>query len=284
MTEMGAAIGPAPVGPPPGADGPRWPPGACERCGVVHRCTNVPSCHDDGWLKPEHDQIWLLPAGQRLVRCGCTATREREAERLRKVSNLEGVAGLTFASFDPTVPDVGEAFTIAQAFAVEPKGWLLFHGNVGAGKTHLAAAVANELVARRRLVVFQVVPTLLDHLKAAFKPDSPVDHDELFASVLNAETLVLDDLGTERATPWAREKLFQLVDHRYLRRLPTVVTTNRKRDQFRDENDQRLASRLWDRGLCQVVAFTGRDYRQRSLAERKVVPIREARKAKGATS
>ncbi len=101
-------------------------------------------------------------------------------------------------------------------------------GTYGCGKTHLAAAIANTVTTREDHgeVMFVVVPDLLDHLRAAFSPQSAMPYDRLFNAVKNSSILILDDLGTESATPWAKEKLFQLLNYRYTAQLPTVITTS----------------------------------------------------------
>ena len=117
----------------------------------------------------------------------------------------------------------------AAASPKTPTGWLVFTGDFGCGKTHLAAAIANHQVTPGRASpIFVVVPELLDHLRATFSPNSATTLDRLFEQVKNAPLLVLDDLGTESATPWAQEKLFQLLNHRYAARLPTVITTSNR--------------------------------------------------------
>ncbi len=136
----------------------------------------------------------------------------------------------------------------ARAFAAEPDGWLLVHGPSGAGKTHVAAALANRCLELGRPALFVVVPDLLDHLRAAFNPGSELGYDSLFEQVRNAPVLILDDLGTQHATSWAQEKLFQLLNHRYNARLPTVVTSNLSPERF----DERLRMRLTDPDLCRV--------------------------------
>ena len=67
----------------------------------------------------------------------------------------------------------------ARAFAEEPDGWLLVHGPSGAGKTHVAAAIANRCIERGQPALFVVVPDLLDHLRAAYNPNSEMGYDAL---------------------------------------------------------------------------------------------------------
>jgi DNA replication protein DnaC len=86
-----------------------------------------------------------------------------------------------------------------------------------------------------------------------------VSYDAVFEGLRTVGLLVLDDLGAEAPTPWAAEKLYQLLNHRYNYRLPTVVTTNRDLDRL----EGRLATRLRDRRLCQHVRLTAADYRRR---------------------
>ena len=136
----------------------------------------------------------------------------------------------------------------AHEFAEQPYGWLVLTGTYGCGKTHLAASIANHQLGKRRSALFVVVPDLLDHLRATFNPQSPISYDKLFDQVRRAPLLVLDDLGTESATAWAKEKLYQLFNYRYNARLPTVITTSREIDDL----DPRLRSRLLDPARCQI--------------------------------
>lgn len=105
--------------------------------------------------------------------------------------------------------------------------------------------------------LFVVVPDLLDHLRATFNPHSTVTFDQRFEEVRRAPLLILDDLGTESATPWAREKLYQVFDYRYNARLPTVITTA----THIEELDPRLATRMLDVSLCTPFAILVPAYR-----------------------
>jgi DNA replication protein DnaC len=100
-------------------------------------------------------------------------------------------------------------------------------------------------VSQGHSALFVVVPDLLDHLRATFSPDSLISYDKRFEQVRTAPLLILDDLGIESATPWAREKLFQLFNYRYNARLPTVITMQKMVEEL-EETNPRLSSRMLD--------------------------------------
>jgi len=187
------------------------------------------------------------------------------ASERSELSSLRLHADQTFDTFDPRagelpkeeVENLRRAVEIALDFAENPEGWLAFTGDHGCGKTHLAAAIANYRPQRGRPVLFVVVPDLLDHLRAAFNPQSVVPFDKRFEEVRRSPFLVLDDLGTESATPWAREKLYQIFDYRYNARLPTVITTATPIEDL----DPRLATRMLDVSRCTLFAILAPAYR-----------------------
>jgi DNA replication protein DnaC len=223
------------------------PEGECPLCkGAGYRRMDVPYGH---------------PQFGKALPCQCKlnerAVRRREA--LLRISNLGALAEKSFETFHLRVPGVQQGYQAALEFAIHPKGWLLLLGPYGCGKTHLAAAIANMHLARGFVVLFSAVPDLLDHLRSTFAPTSEVVYDELFSLMREAELLVLDDLGTQNPTPWANEKLFQLLNYRYHQQLPTVITSN---NQGLEILDERLRSRLEDRGLVRTVVFEqAKDYR-----------------------
>lgn len=144
----------------------------------------------------------------------------------------------------------------ARQWALNPEGWLCLMGAYGSGKTHLAAAIANQLYEDGKDVVFFTVPDLLDVLRQAFDPQENTRFDKRFHEILNAPILILDDFRLASATPWAKEKLFQIIDYRYLAKLPTVITTS----DTMEEVDKRVATRLLDQRVCQVFAIQVRSY------------------------
>jgi len=178
-----------------------------------------------------------------------------------ELSSLALMGNKTFGSFEDRtseglppdgVKSLQKVLKAAHNYAERPKGWLVFMGGYGSGKTHLAAAIANYRARLGDPPLFVMVPDLLDHLRATFSPNSNVAFDRRFDEIRTAPLLVLDDLGTQSMTPWVKEKLYQLFNYRYNAELPTVITTS---DSL-DEMDPRIRSRLLDGKLVSIYAMT----------------------------
>jgi DNA replication protein DnaC len=148
------------------------------------------------------------------------------------------------------------AFREAFEFAKSPEDWLVFQGDNGCGKTHLAAAIVNYQYQNKKPALFIVVPDFLDHLRSTFSPESKISYDQLFESVKNAPLLVLDDFGKQTTTPWANEKLYQVINYRYNAQLPTVITTNCSTDEL----DSPIASRFIDPKISTLFHITAPHY------------------------
>ena len=189
---------------------------------------------------------------------------------------LELLRNMTFDNFDHKrleLPpeqrqNLRQAFNLAVEFARSPEGWLIFQGVNGCGKTHLAAAIANYRLAQGKPVLFVVVPDLLDHLRSTFSPDSKISYDEFSEKLKETPLLILDDFGEQSTTPWAQEKLYQLINYRYNARLPMVVTTCLSLDEI----ETRISSRMVDPRISLVFNITAPDYRGN------VKPTRQAKR------
>ena len=215
-----------------------------------------PICRGRGWRTAE------VPAGHpdfgQVVTCECQQ-RRLSAERLQRLlrySNLGHLTRFTFGTLKPEgiTPDedsrrmFAEACRAAAEYAESPAGWLVLAGPNGSGKTHLAAAIANHCIEAGRVVFFMHVPDLLDHLRATYAPASELTYSELYAQVVDAPLLILDGLGAHSSTPWAEEKLQQVVNHRFNAELPTVVTTASPLADL----DSYIRSRLEAAGLSRI--------------------------------
>jgi DNA replication protein DnaC len=210
----------------------------CERCG------------GRGWILEDD-------GGQ-----GTAVACECQAESV--VPRLLGMAGIpdryrrcTFDNFQVVDPDEGRGHQLLAArtrarryvdeFVTEEGRFsehgLLFTGPTGVGKTHLAVAVLRELVGRYRVHARFVDCTALIHrLQSTFEPGSPRGKQEVLDPVLQAEILVLDDLGAQKQSDWVSEILYLVLNERYSSRSPTIVTTNLRIDPGREPLSDRLDS------------------------------------------
>ena len=225
-----------------------------------------PICKGQGFLVL--DVPYGHPDFGKLIACRCTEARIA-LEPQPGVARAEqpGRAGPDDVRHVPArrrqparvgAPALHQAFDICLEYAKRPRGWLVLLGGYGAGKTHLAAAITNYNIDLGRPAIFVVVPDLLDHLRAAFGPTSESGVDERLETIRETPLLILDDLGAHHSTPWAQEKLFQILNHRYNSRLPTVITTNQRLEEL----DPRIGSRLADLDLSQIFEIPAPDFRQ----------------------
>ena len=104
---------------------------------------------------------------------------------------------------------IESAFKACKIYAENPEGWLTLYGETGVGKTHLAISIANRRIELGDSAFFTFVPELLDYLRQAFDPKSEINYEDRFDLVKKTPLLILDDLGKERSSQWAVEKLIK---------------------------------------------------------------------------
>jgi DNA replication protein DnaC len=209
---------------------------------------SCPDCGGAGYyhLPPLPDaQPWEM----RLTRCqSCNPVPET-------VGIPPRFEGCTMETFDLTInPRMETAVKAAKAVACGKMWGAVLIGLYGTGKTHLAVAAMKASV-HERPSLFWSVPRLLDFWRRAYEVEA-FKIEYLMAPYLSGRfLLVLDDLGTEKMTEWAAERLYEVIDARYGGMLPTIVTSNIEVDRL----DPRIVSRF---GRA-VVACVGRDVRMR---------------------
>jgi DNA replication protein DnaC len=231
--------------------------------------SDCPICGGVGFLRSD------VPVGHpdfgRLEPCVCRSNEvvQNARQRLYEMSNLDRLSHLTFENFKTSgnpkaefiapqeISSLQEAKDASENFFRSLQGWLLLEGAYGCGKTHLAAAIANAAVHNGIPTLFITVPDLLDSLRFAYgNPETTFE--ARFNEIKNADLLVMDDFGTQNATAWAQEKLFQIINYRYINQLPTVITTN----LILDEIESRIRSRLQDSDFVQHIRIIAPDYRR----------------------
>lgn len=227
---------------------------------------DCPECQNTGWVTapvtPEQDTA--LPARK----CHCLLAEE--LEDLFRFSGLTPpLREQTFANFRLDVYPAAERDYMLQlqedcrqfaqtVAAGEGTDNLLLMGGFGLGKTFLATAIANHVVAQRKVGIYFTFPEFLDVLRRQRFDDESGAWPEA-QRLLLADLLVLDDLGTEKLSEWAAQELFSIVNHRVIRHLPMVFVTNLTLPELREWYGERIFSRLV--GSAQILEFRGVDIR-----------------------
>ncbi len=101
-----------------------------------------------------------------------------------------------------------------------------------------------------------------------------MSYDQLFERVKTTPLLVFDDFGEQASTPWAQEKLYQVINYRYNAELPTVITTVCSLDEI----ESRIGSRLIDHKLSTFFNITAPDYRGDLRSSQSAKKYRRGRK------
>jgi DNA replication protein DnaC len=154
------------------------------------------------------------------------------------------------------------------------RNWLYLFGAHGLGKTHIAVAALKYLCLER-----QWEPLLVrwseycSRIQQSWHSQEAESEYQLLRKASNLTLLVLDDIDKRASSEWALGKLFELIDHRYLRQLPTILTANRSLEALltyweRNEQTQDLARAIISRIMGQllgVIEFSGQDYRLRGI-------------------
>lgn len=231
----------------------------------------------------ERKQTWFEVKGliaRNKVPCMCRCEREKleaeeaarkQEEQYRLIQQYRN-RGLTdeqykACTFDADDGTDEEASTTCRRYVErwqrmqESNTGLILWGDVGGGKTFLAACVANALIDKGIPATMTTIPRLV----AAITKDFGKDREEVLYMVANAPLLVLDDVGTERNTEYNNEQVYEIINARYKAKKPLIITTNLTMTEMKSETDE-AKKRIYDRivEMCpypQKVTSTGRRQR-----------------------
>ena len=147
----------------------------------------------------------------------------------------------------------------------ENNAGIMLWGDVGGGKTFLAACIANALIDKGIPATMTTIPRLV----AAMTKDFGKEREDVLYMVANAPLLVLDDVGTERKTEYNNELVYEIVNTRYKAKKPLVITTNLAMKEMAEETDK-TKKRIYDRliEMCTPCKVTSTGRRQQAARSR----------------
>ena len=203
------------------------------------------------------------------AQCKCRGREEqqRRDEELRHAQAALPTGGITrtFDNFRPR-PGTDDMLAAARRFA-DRQGprMLVLVGQTGTGKSHLLEAIGRHALESGRTVRYDLSPRFLNRLRHTYDSDSGDDLHDLMAWYQRRDTVLLDDIGMESTTDWAREQLTTLVQERHNSGGWMVLATNLSKIAMSDRMGDRLASRLYagnpELPEMSVVVNTAEDYR-----------------------
>lgn len=236
------------------------------------------TCHErkDGEVKSLMDMKFIFKNN-----CKCDRERFEKQKQREKEQEIERLKRSCFISmsqwaytFDNYKGEKDKSYIIAKNYVKEYEQMkkenigLLFCGTVGSGKTYLACCIANALIEEYmiRVKIRNFAQIINDLQKSGFD----LDKNEYIEALTNVSVLILDDLGIERDTSYAKEQVYNIVNSRYLKQKPTIFTTNLPYEKIQNSDDgveyERIYSRIIE--MCIPVKVMGEDFRKRLQKEK----------------
>lgn len=235
--------------------------------------------------RKEREIIWFDGKPKKVpVMCKCRAEEERlKKEQMQKEEEMRSIQRAKVSSMmDDTFRTacfanyqirngnerhlkVAKKYCIEFSKMYERNQGLLFWGTVGTGKSYTAACIANYLLEANTSVVMTSFVRILQEMQGFDR-----EREETFTNKLNSvKLLIIDDLGAERSTDYALEKVYGIIDNRYRAKKPLILTTNLTLRQMQEATDIRYA-RIYDRifEMCYPMEFSGVSWRKREAARR----------------
>lgn len=235
--------------------------------------------------RKEREIIWFDNKPKKVpVMCKCRAEEERlKKEQMQKEEEMRSIQRAKISSMmddtfrtacfanyqirngDERHLKVAKKYCIEFSKMYERNQGLLFWGTVGTGKSYTAACIANYLLEANTSVVMTSFVRILQEMQGFDR-----EREETFTNKLNSvKLLIIDDLGAERSTDYALEKVYGIIDNRYRAKKPLILTTNLTLRQMQEATDIRYA-RIYDRifEMCYPMEFSGVSWRKREAAQR----------------
>lgn len=216
--------------------------------------------------------------GERIVGIICPCMKEKrdaeertaksaEYDRQRRICFAEtNMHSWTFQNSDKSNPQLEDVMqNYVQNFTTFKKSGkgLLLWGDVGTGKTYMAASVANALIDEGYKVLMTNFATLTNKIQGMWE-----GKQEYINSLNHYALLILDDLGTERKSEYMQEMVYNIIDSRYRSGLPMIITTNLSIEEIKKPKEignTRIYDRILER--CHPINVSGSSKRRKKIVE-----------------
>lgn len=227
-------------------------------------------CQDTGKIE-KYDEENRVSYGTSYCECYMDLLKKYSAEKMSSMTPLElssfedfdlnyyskSASGRGFSPYENMKIVLDGCLDYANTFDKDSNS-LYFCGRTGLGKTHLSLAIANEVIKKGYNVVYGSVINFLNKLER--EKFGRTDSFETEDVLINADLLILDDLGAEFSTPFVVSALYNIINSRIARGVPTIISSNLDVSEIKDRYPESVASRIV--GNYQIVEFAGKDIRQ----------------------
>lgn len=208
-------------------------------------------------------KVLKLPSGNEIkTNCEICINEEREIEQkksyeenlsnaLRRCKIPKRFFNSTFENFSADTPDKVNALSVCFEYANEfdsnfQKGNnLIFSGNVGTGKTHLATAIAKYIMHNNSVIYISTMDFICE-VRSTWKKDAEFSETEVKNKFKKANLLIIDEIGVQFGTEAEIIQLFDILDYRYREVLPTILITNLNLEGIKKVLGERVFDRLKD--------------------------------------
>lgn len=200
--------------------------------------------------------------------------RERNRQEYIHLMGVAGVparfAGRTLAKFKAETPEQSRALSIAAEFAtnwdetLRQGRWLVFSGQPGTGKSHLAIAILQAILPMY-VGQYMTCMELIQILRSTWRKDSEVSELRMLDRFAKIPLLVIDEVGVQYGTDSEQNHLFDVLDRRYREMMPTILLTNQDKDGFKTFVGERVYDRMTE--CARWVPFTWQSYRPQARKE-----------------
>jgi DNA replication protein DnaC len=234
-------------------------PATCRACNAAFK--PAWDSFDGKWKFPDMSILPLKPGATSGLCKACRSLihiKENITKHLEKAGVPPRYLNCSFETFKIGI-EARQYYKICREYVAEPEGNLFLYGAYGTGKTHLAVAIARELLLQGKTLLFTSVPRLLFDIRKAFNRDADDTEAFYIDKYSTCPFLILDDFGQEKSTEYARQTLDYIIYERDNHLRPTVITSNFSLDEITEKMNGRISSRL--AGMGKVVLFKGYDYR-----------------------